>query len=103
MNKYEIAISDLELFKKFSCEHPGTATIDLALTALREKLEREKGCEYCKGSAFNHVGAMKIFGYSKVFTRGADAPVDEKDRFKFCPMCGKPLPKAPEASHEAIT
>lgn len=55
--------------------------IETALTALREKAEREKGCEYCNsrfGIATHHIteSGMKA-GTNKTAI--------------FCPMCGKEL------------
>ena len=64
----------------------------IALTALREKSERENGCEYCNSEAYEHCGAKTIFGLPKVYL----GEPDENSRFKFCQKCGKRL----EVRHE---
>jgi len=58
-------------------------TMVLAIEALREKAEREKGCEAC-GLIYKLDGA-------------AYGTVDELVDNTFCPMCGKRL----EVHHEA--
>lgn len=69
-------------------------TLELALSALREKQEREKGCEFCNGDTFKSVGAKTIFDMRKVFLCGGDSMPEESERFKFCPMCGRELKEA---------
>lgn len=53
MTEIEQAIKSFERFKEMSYSHsflPSSWSIELALSALREQAEREKGCEYCNSA-----------------------------------------------------
>ncbi len=62
------------------------------LSALQEKSEREKGCEYCNGEALNGAVTTKIFGVPKIALHSGGTST-EPERFKFCPNCGRDLRK----------
>ena len=83
----EEAIFDLEQFS-FSPIGDGDLhmeSIELALSALREQAERNKGCDFCAADYVIMSGSrMTIDGMHKGCTA------------KFCPNCGKRL----EAQHE---
>lgn len=67
----------------------GNAVVKTAITALREKLEREKECEYCKQvitTVKMDFETDSILGEDKWFS-STRAP-------KFCPMCGRRLKEA---------
>lgn len=55
-------------------------------------IDREKwnDCELCGGRSLEEVGIKDYFGYRIVLTTG-NGRVPEKERFQFCPKCGKPL------------
>ena len=84
MNEIERTIRDLQLY--VDVRWGGTNDMfNLALTALREKLEREKGCRYCQDKSYKQKGyyiddpAAEIVGINH-----------------YCMNCGKRL----EAEHE---
>ena len=59
---------------------------DLAISALQEREERSKGCEYCSlGAEMKNDEDMEmdLFNYAE----GMDFSVYPN----FCPMCGRPL------------
>jgi len=63
-------------------------TVPLLFQALREKQEREKGCDYCK--------TMKNLPFEEhdVYIDGngkLDVDDDEDFQLNFCPMCGRKL------------
>jgi len=63
------------------------AAIKMATTALREKSEREKGCEHC-----NDISKYKGFGYAEYFHQtAADEIFEISIDVKFCPTCGRKL------------
>lgn len=60
---------------------------EIALAALREKMERQKGCEYC-----TDLSRYKGFGYAEFFHQTAPDEVYETGiEVKFCPNCGRIL------------
>jgi hypothetical protein len=74
MNEIERTIRDLQLY--VDVKWGGTNDmLNLALTALSEKAEREKGCEYCDDN----------FKFWQAQISG------ELPNVRFCPMCGKRL------------
>lgn len=77
-----------------AAECPCDTYAQLILAALREKQERDKGCEYCKGggnaeSLIDGETTVFITSEDKVFCadQGGDGYLD----WKFCPMCGRKL------------
>jgi len=52
----------------------------VALIVLREKVERENGCEHCAGTENSDYKDWCIFGETNATIR-------------FCPMCGRKLKK----------
>lgn len=59
----------------------------LAISALQERIDREKGCEYCRRKCFDRVG---IDNHGVYLSSGSSWP-PESEKFRLCPMCGKPL------------
>ena len=77
MSETEQAIEWFES-RKAGIALPGARMMNnLALTALRAQLEREKGCEYCNDPD------MPTFE--------ADCMNHKDWHYHFCPMCGKKL------------
>lgn len=74
-------------------------TLELALSALREQAERDKGCEYCKDELDLESGNCLE---PSLFIRGNELIArryDERDsvaEINLCPMCGRRL----EEHHE---
>lgn len=59
----------------------------MAKVALREKTERDKGCEYCTG-----LSKYKGFGYAEFFHQTAvDECFEISIDVKSCPNCGRKL------------
>ena len=73
MNKIESAISGLIMQRslilaKVDKRHPYKATLldlDLAIQALKEKQERETGCEYCDPKNIDYYYAGNVPNYCK--------------------------------------
>ena len=89
----EEAIFDLEQFS-FSPIGDGDLhreSVELALSALREQAERDKGCEYCK-----QVIATVKMDFETDSILGENKWFSSTRRPKYCPMCGRRL----EAQHE---
>ena len=95
MNEIERAIRELQLY--IDVRWGGANDMfNLALTALREKADREKGCEYCRGNVKGLVdGDTTIFisHEDKVFY--ADRSGMDYLDWKHCPMCGRKLEGEP--------
>lgn len=62
---------------------------ELVITALREKLEREKGCECCNQHNAMELGAKVYNQRVSYYIVGDGYPHSEKHRF--CPLCGRKL------------
>ena len=60
----------------------------VALTALREKQKREKGCEYCENERKQLVSLMCNGGGKSKYYNPAFTP-------HYCPICGKRLEVGP--------
>ena len=91
MNEIERAIRELRLYVDVRWGRTNDM-FNLALAALREKAEREKGCEYCRGNVKELVdGDTTIFinHEDKVFY--ADWSGNDYLDWKHCPMCGRRL------------
>ena len=74
MNEIEQTIRELQLY--VDVRWGGTNDMfNLALTALRERTEREKGCEWCKALSFNPDigGCQLVFFKSKKHPKGEHA------------------------------
>ena len=70
--------------------------IGLAISALREKQEREKGCEYCNSAESMAYGQDSLSRRAYIYLDGnlltADLYSDSMAAaICFCPMCGRPL------------
>lgn len=67
-----------------------------ALQALKEKQERDKGCEYC-----TDLSRYKGFGYAEFFHQtAADECFEIGIDVKFCPNCGRKLDQPKEVPHD---
>lgn len=64
-----------------------TEAIERAISALQEREERSKGCEFCNTYDFGRCGIDE----HRIFMAGGNSRVDADDQFKFCPMCGRKL------------
>lgn len=66
--------------------------IDLAQSALRSQLKREKGCEYCAEQPAKWKIGDKLVSNALQYVEYGDGSTHYV-RHKFCPICGKPLTK----------
>lgn len=101
----EQAIKSLEnIIEYWDCRPTEQKVAELAITALQEKQEREKGCEYCTTgeslNGYDDVGSFAIHPKNK----NHYLEVAYNDDFyncgvyiNFCPMCGCRLESANEA------
>ena len=92
MNEIEQTIRELQLYVDVRWGDSNDM-FNLALTALREKAEREKakGCEFCE---LTDDGYFYYAGYSKQVAVDA-FDENEVDNINYCPMCGKRLEVEP--------
>ena len=67
-------------------------SVELALSALREQAEHDKGCEYCK-----QVIATVKMDFETDSILGENKWFSSTRRPKYCPMCGKRLGKRRES------
>jgi hypothetical protein len=114
MNEIERAIKHFEdgsdAARKIKASEPETEPIcdniihmnDIAISALRDKAEREKGCQYCTTgeslNGYDDVGSFAIHPNGKTHY----LEVAYNDDFynctvyiNFCPMCGRRLEVEP--------
>ena len=71
---------------------------NLAIQALKEKAEREKGCEYC--NAYKNIATID-YGETQIIVDlngdnirifDNETPgICENNKIKYCPMCGRKL------------
>lgn len=91
MNEIERTIRELQLY--VDVRWGGSNDMfNLALTALSEKAEREKGCEFCEDVPSRYRG-IRAEGFYQV---AADEVYNPELQVNFCPVCGKRL----EVEHE---
>lgn len=73
------------------CDAPSNEACTVAVAALRENLEREKGCPWCKEDSEGYVrkaGAYSI--HNGMLTTGHCKPIG----IKYCPWCGRKIKTA---------
>ena len=89
MNETERAINDLKDFVEADIGEGNLhmSSVGTALTALREKAEREKGCEYCTTPACETCIHDGSYEYCSCLCRG----ISHYEPINFCPMCGRKL------------
>ena len=90
----EKAIQEFEDEAYHHSLHPGIsdAAKAVALAALREMQEQERGCECCKGNGEigHQFDIRKEYGWHELY--GYDSFGSEcSATIYFCPMCGRPL------------
>ena len=67
--------------------HPDDmVALELAISALREQEERNKGCELCHSENLRNVGIT-----DRVYLCGGNSRPRENEKFRFCPKCGRRL------------
>jgi len=100
MNEIEILQSELtnnqiplHCTRKELCD-----AVDLAIEVLQEKVEREKGCEYCDFSSGDTGGIINNVGDSFVMIKSENSISIATDdclfkmlKLSYCPMCGRKL------------
>lgn len=94
MSEIEQAIAYLERWLPFWKERNEDSAlyVELALSALREKAEREKGCEFCKKFDFSEASAKVEKGkFAHIHLVCGNTRYPKEEQFNFCPMCGRKL------------
>lgn len=86
------------LQKRYKTQHNGKQCefVKIALSALHEQAEREKGCEYCKDSEDLAYGHDSMQRTGRIYLDGNLLTADLYSESMaaaicFCPMCGKRL------------
>ena len=66
--------------------------IDVAITVMEEKLERDKGCELCYKYDFTQIKICKGQNdQPTICFRGGYSTIPQEEQFNFCPKCGRRL------------
>lgn len=96
MNEIEIyeAISYMKEMRSICDTDSGVVpqSYDMALSALHEKAEREKGCEFCKKFDFSEASAKVEKGkFAHIHLVCGNTRYPKEEQFNFCPMCGRKL------------
>ena len=69
--------------------------IDVAITVMEEKLERDKGCEHCAEDKCRLCTKLCDYwgdgGAGKCSAEGNADPCSEFSRSNYCPVCGRRL------------
>ena len=104
MNEIEQAIAGFETDNALLAGSREVGTIErnkLALTALREKAEREKGCEYCfTGTPIEATAGWLEDNEFRIddgkltyaaYVDDAGGALYDDTPINFCPMCGRKL------------
>jgi len=91
-------IEAIEIIKNVDiCCNSAETARDLAIQALREKAEREKGCIYCRERKpiLDELGDLQIDDTDCTlwFTSQVEADdiYEEHTKINYCPMCGRKL------------
>lgn len=94
MNEIENAIHSMQnLNLVISITESERNAVNLAIQALQEKAEREKGCEYCN----NHKPLTSLYTEYSVEVDDKELSVwnglrcEEHFKINYCPMCGRKL------------
>jgi hypothetical protein len=97
MNEIEYAITNFEEFLEADIGQGDLhmCSAEIALAALREKAEREKGCEYCKPRCHNCKHDV-YDGFCRYYGKHGCGNLHHEPKYNYCPMCGKRL----EVEHE---
>ena len=106
MTEIERAIKGFEHFKEMGYTHsclPSSWSFEVALAALREKQERDKGCEHCLLGLEIAYNAESKHINSKESYICLDGNILEADLYteymavevRYCPMCGRRLEVEP--------
>lgn len=61
---------------------------DFILAAIQEKMDREKGCPYCRPDA---EGYIQKFGAFSIHNGHLETGHCKPQKIKYCPHCGRPL------------
>jgi hypothetical protein len=102
MNEIEYAITNFEEFLEADTGQGDLhmCSAEIALAALREQAERNKGCGFCcyqehpDKTFYPKEGYAFYAGFSKQIDVDAFDEI-ETDEIKYCPMCGKRLEVEP--------
>lgn len=93
MNEIYKAIEHFEhLQKRYTTQHNGKhcELVKTALAALREKTEREKGCDECQPSCHNCKHDV-YDDFCQYYGKQGCGNLLHEPKHKYCPMCGKRL------------
>lgn len=94
MSKIQEAIKELQTM--YFPMHSHDKAVNMAIVALQDQAEREKGCEYCNPEVMdgNPIFSRHIDGYigNGKFCSNVEVGI----KAHFCPMCGRDLRKPVE-------
>ena len=100
MSEIEKAIETLKQVSDLDTKlHLNISNYDLltAIEALREKQEREKGCEWCNGKLKKYQSSIQDGSFARITPNKPELYVLAKDTLStyfdinYCPMCGRKL------------
>lgn len=91
MNEIEKAIKVLEDLAQ--CNYVSTReAAQVALTAIKEKLDRSNGCEFCRRFDFSTASAIiESEKFANIYLAVGSYRFPKNEQFNFCPICGHPL------------
>ena len=90
----EKAIEEISYFMHSDayCDAPSNEACEMALAALREKQEREMGCEFCTGDVNTRTNILDgDCGAVYIDMAGRLTAGDDGAKIRFCPMCSRPF------------
>ena len=92
---YEKATNALEALKPAVTENE-KLTVDFIVAAIREKQEREKGCEYCNDPDTEYG----VISFPRTESGEIDINQVEAVEACCCPMCGRELKEAQDERND---
>lgn len=91
MHCAQCAINDLKSYVESSWGGLNDS-FEAAISALEEKIEREKGCDFCRLFDFSGASAKIDLGkYAHIYLASSSYRYKKDEQFVFCPECGKKL------------
>lgn len=97
------ALAEIEYYNGFSGKAAAVQAVTdacvLAVTALREQEEREKGCEYCNEDSEGYRKMIGSFSITNPFHGNVwniETCHCKPRQIYFCPMCGRMMTEPPK-------